>query len=103
MLLKAGDEALEEFELALLKPAELMTLKSFELLCPVPVPARFGDSGWIDAKRITEESRKPLGCGYQNISFGSWNKQTTCLAGPFDEIDPGVKRKKLRSTESELG
>jgi 2-keto-4-pentenoate hydratase/2-oxohepta-3-ene-1,7-dioic acid hydratase in catechol pathway len=75
-----------------------LSLDGAELLAPVERPGKYLAIG-MNYKKHQEEASK-LGVAEQ--SHQVWfNKQTTCVAGPFDEIDPGVTEK--LDYEIELG
>jgi|TARA_R110000764_G_scaffold171640_1_gene258449 2-keto-4-pentenoate hydratase/2-oxohepta-3-ene-1,7-dioic acid hydratase in catechol pathway len=97
-VIKGGDEALEEIRVALAKSQPTYDLNNVELLCPVTGAGKYLAIGMNYAKH--QEESKALGVAIPEHQVW-FNKQTTCLAGPFDEIDPGVTQK--LDYESELG
>lgn len=73
-------------------------LADVRLLAPIERPSKYLAIGMNYAKHV-EESDK---LGVARASHQVWfNKQTTCLAGPYDDIDPGVTEK--LDYEVELG
>jgi len=67
------------------------------LLAPVE-PRKYLAIGMNYMKHVEEADR----AGFDRQKHQYWfNKQTTCLAGPFDDIDPGVTEK--LDYEAELG
>lgn len=97
-VIKGGDEALEKIRVALAKSQPTYDLNNIELLCPVNGAGKYLAIGMNYAKH--QEESKALGVAIPDHQVW-FNKQTTCLAGPFDDIDPGVTQK--LDYESELG
>jgi 2-keto-4-pentenoate hydratase/2-oxohepta-3-ene-1,7-dioic acid hydratase in catechol pathway len=87
-------------EIAGLKPEELaelaqaiagqtpdFLLEGARLLAPIERPGKYLGAGVNYGKHAEEASR----LGMSRSQYQTWfNKQTTCLSGPFDLIDPGV-------------
>jgi 2-keto-4-pentenoate hydratase/2-oxohepta-3-ene-1,7-dioic acid hydratase in catechol pathway len=73
-------------------------LKDVRLLAPIARPGKYLAIG-MNYKKHADEARK-LGVAVPDHQVW-FNKQTTCVAGPFDEIDPGVTEK--LDYEAELG
>lgn len=89
-IVAAGAPALEAIaELAKVAPPAL-SLDEAELIAPIERPGKFLAIGMNYAKHVEEAKR--LGVAAPTNQFW-FNKQTTCLAGPFDGIDPGVSEK----------
>ena len=73
-------------------------LADLRLLAPVERPGKYLAIGMNYAKHLEEADK----LGVARSKHQTWfNKQTTCLAGPFDDIDPGVTEK--LDYEVELG
>ena len=73
-------------------------LDAVKLLAPIERPGKYLAIGMNYAKHLEEADR----LGVARAKHQTWfNKQTTCLAGPYDEIDPGVTEK--LDYEVELG
>ena len=65
-------------------------LADVELLAPIERPGKYLAIGMNYAKHAEEADR----LGVARAKYQTWfNKQTTCLAGPYDAIDPGVTEK----------
>ncbi|MEG3126117.1 fumarylacetoacetate hydrolase family protein [Sphingomonas sp. GB1N7] len=64
-----------------------LALADIRLLAPIERPGKYLAIGMNYAKHIEEAKR--LGQPTPTSQFW-FNKQTSCLAGPFDDIDPGV-------------
>ncbi|QBM75146.1 fumarylacetoacetate hydrolase family protein [Sphingomonas sp. AAP5] len=96
---------IEGGEAALSKVRELagvgegaIDLAGLRLLAPLERPGKYLAIGMNYAKHIAEAKR--LGQPTPDSQFW-FNKQTSCLSGPFDEIDPGVTEQ--LDYEAELG
>lgn len=97
-IIAAGPEALKKLALVVGKSKPHHTLTDVRLLAPVSRPGKYLAIG-MNYKKHAAEAEK-LGVARQ--SFQTWfNKQTSCISGPFDEIDPGVTEK--LDYEVELG
>ena len=73
-------------------------LSEVELLAPIERPGKYLAIGMNYRKHVEESERIGVKAPSQQLWF---NKQTTCLAGPYDDIDPGVTEK--LDYEAELG
>ncbi len=75
-----------------------LPISSVRLLAPIEKPGKFLAIGMNYAKHVQEAER----LGVAKSNHQTWfNKQTTCLTGPYDDIDPGVTEK--LDYEVELG
>lgn len=73
-------------------------LADVTLLAPLPRPGKYLAIGMNYAKHVDEAAR----LGVERPKHQVWfNKQVTCISGPFDEIDPGVTEQ--LDYEAELG
>ena len=73
-------------------------LADLRLLAPIERPGKYLAIGMNYAKHLEEADR----LGVARSKHQTWfNKQTTCVAGPFDAIEPGVTEK--LDYEVELG
>ena len=73
-------------------------VSSIQLLAPIERPGKYLAIGMNYAKHLEEADK----LGVKRSAHQTWfNKQVTCLAGPFDEIEPGVTEK--LDYEVELG
>ena len=75
-----------------------LSLKEAKLLCPVERPGKFLAIGMNYRKHAEEAKRLGVAVPKSQLWF---NKQTSCLAGPYDDIDPGVTER--LDYEVELG
>ena len=88
-LIAAGDDGLDEVR-AVAKIAPGHSLGSVRLLAPIERPGKYLAIGMNYAKHLEEADR----LGVARAKHQTWfNKQTTCVAGPYDDIDPGVTAK----------
>ena len=71
---------------------------SVRLLAPVERPGKYLAIGMNYRKHAEEAARLGVATPAQQLWF---NKQTTCISGPFDEIKPGVSEQ--LDYEAELG
>ena len=88
-LIEAGAEGLarvaDEVE-----TAEEVPLAGLKLLPPIERPGKYLAIGMNYAKHVAEADK----LGVARAQHQTWfNKQTTCISGPFDAIDPGVTEK----------
>ena len=78
--------------------APALALADAHLLAPIERPGKYLAIGMNYGKHLEEADK----LGVARSKHQTWfNKQTTCLTGPFDEIDPGVTEK--LDYEVELG
>lgn len=64
-----------------------LALSDVRLLAPVSRPGKFLAIGMNYGKHLEEADR----LGVARSKYQTWfNKQTSCLSGPFDNIEPGV-------------
>ncbi|MDB5576036.1 MAG: 5-carboxymethyl-2-hydroxymuconate isomerase [Bradyrhizobium sp.] len=93
-----GAEALDRVRAHLATAPDDADLASVQLLCPIERPGKYLAIGMNYKKHVEESARIGVPAPSQQLWF---NKQTTCLSGPFDDIDPGVTQK--LDYEVELG
>lgn len=75
-----------------------LALADVDLLAPIERPGKYLAIGMNYAKHVEEADR----LGVARAKHQTWfNKQTTCITGPYDDIDPGVTEK--LDYEVELG
>lgn len=73
-------------------------LADIRLLAPVPKPGKYLAIGMNYQKHVEEAAKLGIPGSQHQVWF---NKQTTCITGPFDPIEPGVTRE--LDYEVELG
>lgn len=86
-IVAAGDEALAAIRAFAAATSETIPLKGVTLLAPIERPEKFLAIGMNYRKHIEEAKR--LGAPVAANQFW-FNKQTSCIAGPYDDTDPGV-------------
>jgi 2-keto-4-pentenoate hydratase/2-oxohepta-3-ene-1,7-dioic acid hydratase in catechol pathway len=97
-LIEAGAPALDTIRAALPAATPTIALADAKLLAPIEKPGKYLAIGMNYAKHLEESDR----LGVPRTSHQVWfNKQTTCLSGPFDAIEPGSTEK--LDYEIELG
>jgi 2-keto-4-pentenoate hydratase/2-oxohepta-3-ene-1,7-dioic acid hydratase in catechol pathway len=97
-LIEGGGKALARVRarVADVQPTRLLT--DLKLLAPIERPGKYLAIGMNYAKHLEEADK----LGVARSKHQTWfNKQTTCISGPFDDIDPGVTEK--LDYEVELG
>ncbi|HLG89154.1 MAG TPA: fumarylacetoacetate hydrolase family protein [Alphaproteobacteria bacterium] len=97
-LIAAGPASLDRVRPLVDARAPELALGDARLLAPIERPGKYLAIGMNYRKHVDESERIGVPAPKQQLWF---NKQTTCLAGPYDEIDPGVTEK--LDYEVELG
>ena len=97
-LIEAGDAGLAKVRAHLATAPAAVSLDSVRLLAPVERPAKFLAIG-MNYRKHAEEARR-LGAAVPEMQFW-FNKQTSCVSGPFDPIERGVSEQV--DYEAELG
>ena len=88
-LIEGGATALDAVRTAAEAATTTFALTNVRLLAPVERPGKSLAIGMNYRKHIEEAKR--LGVAVPENQFW-FNKQTSCVAGPYDEIDPGVTK-----------
>lgn len=86
-IVAGGNAALDKVRAALAAMPQRIPLDSVKLLAPIERPGKYLAIGMNYAKHAEEAARLGVDKPKQQLWF---NKQTSCLAGPYDDIDPGV-------------
>ena len=97
-LVAGGEAALAEASHALAGGPAVGALADVRLLAPIERPGKYLAIGMNYKKHVEESARLGVAAPKHQLWF---NKQTTCLSGPFDPIDPGVTEQ--LDYEAELG
>jgi 2-keto-4-pentenoate hydratase/2-oxohepta-3-ene-1,7-dioic acid hydratase in catechol pathway len=97
-LIVGGAEALEAVRGAAASTKKTLPLAQLKLLAPLERPGKYLAIGMNYRKHIDEA--KKLGTPAPTYQYW-FNKQTSCIAGPFDDTDPGVSE--ALDYEVELG
>jgi 2-keto-4-pentenoate hydratase/2-oxohepta-3-ene-1,7-dioic acid hydratase in catechol pathway len=94
----AGDQALRDLDTLVMRATPTYALADVKLLAPIERPGKYLAIGMNYAKHLEEADK----LGVARSKYQTWfNKQTTCVSGPYDAIDPGVTEK--LDYEVELG
>ena len=97
-VIAAGRVGLDAIAAAVAGQAPTLALADAHLLAPVERPGKYLAIGMNYGKHLEEADR----LGVARSKYQTWfNKQTTCVSGPYDDIDPGVTEK--LDYECELG
>ena len=86
-IIKGGSAALDQIRSLAEQGNGAFDLADAQLLAPIERPGKYMAIGMNYAKHIEEAKRLGQPTPTQQFWF---NKQTSCLAGPFDEIELGV-------------
>lgn len=97
-IVQGGDEALAAVRAHVDRTRSDIPLADVRLLAPIEQPGKFLAIGMNYRKHVEEAARVGVKAPANQMWF---NKQTTCISGPCDDIDPGVTEK--LDYEAELG
>ena len=97
-LIAGGAPALEAVRAHVDEDRSRIALQSVRLLAPVERPGKYLAIGMNYRKHAEEAARIGVATPANQLWF---NKQTSCISGPYDEVDPGVTEK--LDYEVELG
>jgi 2-keto-4-pentenoate hydratase/2-oxohepta-3-ene-1,7-dioic acid hydratase in catechol pathway len=97
-VIRAGDPALQLIASEVGRGGPTLSLFEVKLHAPIERPGKYLAIGMNYRKHMEEAKRLGIPTPSQQLWF---NKQTTCLSGPYDEIDPGVTEQ--LDYEAELG
>jgi len=97
-LIQGGDCALRRVADVVSVSAPVLNVKDARLLAPIERPGKYLAIGMNYRKHLEEARRLGVTMSKQQFWF---NKQTSCICGPYDDIDPGVTEK--LDYEVELG
>ena len=86
----AGPEALRELADMVATSSPVIRMANARLLAPIERPGKYLAIGMNYAKHLDEADK----LGVARSKYQTWfNKQTSCVSGPFDDIQPGVTEK----------
>ena len=85
-----GSDALRAVKDVVASARPGLALADAKLLSPIERPGKYLAIGMNYRKHVAEAERLGVPPPKQQLWF---NKQTTCMAGPYDDIDPGVTEK----------
>lgn len=97
-IIAGGAEALADVARQRDAAGRTVPLKDARLLAPLERPGKYLAIGMNYAKHMEEAKRLGQPTPSQQFWF---NKQTSCIAGPYDDIEPGVTH--MLDYEAELG
>ncbi|HEY0747119.1 MAG TPA: fumarylacetoacetate hydrolase family protein [Steroidobacteraceae bacterium] len=97
-LMESGTAGLTKVGELLAKASPQLSLQQAKLLAPIEKPGKYLAIGMNYRKHAEEARRLGVTVPEKQLWF---NKQTSCLAGPYDDIHPGVTEK--LDYEVELG
>jgi 2-keto-4-pentenoate hydratase/2-oxohepta-3-ene-1,7-dioic acid hydratase in catechol pathway len=89
-VIAGGDAALRTIRNLVTSCATRLPLNELKLRSPVERPGKYLAIGLNYRKHVEESKRLGVAAPEHQLWF---NKQTSCLAGPYDDIDPGVTEK----------
>jgi 2-keto-4-pentenoate hydratase/2-oxohepta-3-ene-1,7-dioic acid hydratase in catechol pathway len=88
-IIAGGDAALAAVNAVAEAGDETVPIDGTKLLAPIERPGKFLAIGMNYKKHIEEAKRLGIAVPTEQYWF---NKQTSCVAGPFDDTDPGVTK-----------
>ncbi|MBN8814322.1 MAG: fumarylacetoacetate hydrolase family protein [Sphingomonas sp.] len=88
-VIAAGDAALAKIAAVVDQAADTVPLADVRLLAPLERPGKFLAIGMNYKKHVAEAEKLGIAAPTNQYWF---NKQTTCIAGPFEDTDPGVSQ-----------
>ena len=97
-LIQAGPDALRAIEAKLGGAQPVIAIADAQLLAPIERPGKYLAIGMNYGKHLEEADRLGVPRSTHQVWF---NKQTTCLSGPYDPIETGATEK--LDYEVELG
>ena len=89
-LIESGRPALDQIAAHLASAKGDIALGDVELLAPLERPSKYLAIGMNYGKHLEEADKLGVARSKHQVWF---NKQTSCLSGPYDRIDPGVTEK----------
>ncbi|WP_206244661.1 fumarylacetoacetate hydrolase family protein [Novosphingobium terrae] len=89
-IIEGGDAALAQLRDFVATAPYSLPLASARLLAPVERPGKYLAIGMNYAKHLEEADKLGVARSKHQVWF---NKQTTCVAGPYDPIEPGATEK----------
>jgi 2-keto-4-pentenoate hydratase/2-oxohepta-3-ene-1,7-dioic acid hydratase in catechol pathway len=98
MLIASGNRGLKQANGLMASSSPQLRLSDVRLLAPIERPGKYLAIGMNYRKHVEEAKRLGVPAPGKQLWF---NKQTSCLAGPYDDVKPGVSEK--LDYEVELG
>ena len=97
-IIEGGEQALTRIAAHLASASPDAALPDVRLLAPLERPGKYLAIGMNYGKHLEEADKLGIARSEHQVWF---NKQTSCISGPYDDIDPGVTEK--LDYEVELG
>ena len=97
-IIEGGEQALARIAAHLASARPDAALSDVRLLAPLERPGKYLAIGMNYGKHLEEADKLGIARSEHQVWF---NKQTSCISGPYDDIDPGVTEK--LDYEVELG
>ncbi len=97
-IIEGGKAALDRISAHLASAKADIALTDVELLAPLERPSKYLAIGMNYGKHLEEADKLGVARSKHQVWF---NKQNSCISGPYDDIDPGVTEK--LDYEVELG
>ena len=89
-LIEAGEDGLDRVRGEINSSSNRIKLSDAKLLAPIERPGKYLAIGMNYAKHLAEADK----LGVARAAHQTWfNKQVTCISGPYDDIEPGVTEK----------
>jgi 2-keto-4-pentenoate hydratase/2-oxohepta-3-ene-1,7-dioic acid hydratase in catechol pathway len=89
-IVRGGEDALSNIADVASRATASIPLDQVRLLAPIERPGKYLAIGMNYAKHLEEADRLGVARSKHQVWF---NKQTSCISGPFDPIEPGVTEK----------
>ncbi|RXR29761.1 fumarylacetoacetate hydrolase family protein [Sphingobium fluviale] len=89
-IIEGGEDALAALKNIVASAKPVLTLDAVKLLPPIERPGKYLAIGMNYAKHLEEADKLGIARSKHQVWF---NKQTTCIIGPYDEIEQGVTEK----------
>lgn len=86
-LVRGGSSALDALASYVTRNSPSVALADVKLAAPIERPGKYLAIGMNYRKHLEEAERLGVAAPQKQLWF---NKQTSCIAGPFDQIEPGV-------------
>ncbi|HTP78314.1 MAG TPA: fumarylacetoacetate hydrolase family protein [Rhizomicrobium sp.] len=86
-VIEGGPDMLESIRVRTASAQPKVPISQIRLLAPIPRPGKYLAIGMNYRKHVEEAARLGIATAQHQVWF---NKQTTCITGPFDPIEPGV-------------
>lgn len=89
-IIEAGPSAIEQLQKMAIGVEPAVALAEAQILAPIERPGKYLAIGMNYGKHLEEADKLGVARSKHQVWF---NKQTSCISGPYDPIDPGVTEK----------